>query len=109
MPIGGNYASYTTPPSLPSTAKVGDVFVVGTLNEYTNSTKTTSTGRDDTTLVMEADTPTTAIANLITNSYNASGTLTSTSQARYTVAADGLLRPISVDILYSNGTRIIGN
>ena len=109
--VGGDYAVFTTAPSLPSTAKVGDVYVVGTMTEYTNSTKSTPAGREDTTLVMEADTATTAIANLISKSYNSSGTLTATEQNRYRVAANGSLTPISFDIQYANGStvRIIGN
>lgn len=108
---GGDYGIYTTSPTLPTTAKVGDVYVIGTLTEYTNSTKSTSAGREDTTLVMEADTATTAIANVISKSYNSSGTLTATEQNRYRVAANGSLTPISFDIQYANGstTRLIGN
>ncbi len=107
--VGDDYGVFTGSPTLPTTAKVGDVYVIGTQQEYSNSTKTTPTGREDTTLVMEADTATTAIANLISKSYNTSGTLTATEQNRYRVAANGTLTPISFDIQYANGTRIIGN
>jgi hypothetical protein len=110
--VGGDYGVFLTgAPTLPMTARVGDIFVIGTMTEYTNSTKTTSAGREDSTLLMEPDTATTAIANLISKSYNSSGTLTATEQNRYRVAADGSLTPISFDIQYANGStvRIIGN
>jgi hypothetical protein len=109
--VGGDYALYAVAPSIPSTARVGDVVVVGTLNKYSNSTKSTSTGHQDTTLVMEADTATTAIANIISKNYNASNTLTSTEQDRYRVAADGSMTALSLDVQYANGStvHIIGN
>lgn len=109
--VSGDYGVFATAPSLPMTARVGDVYVIGTLTEYTNSTKNTPDGREDSTLLMEPDTATTAIANIISKSYNASGTLTSTEQNRYRVAADGGLTFISFDIQYANGStvRIIGN
>jgi hypothetical protein len=110
--VGGDYGIFATgSPTLPTTAKVGDVYVIGTMTEYENSTKSTPAGHEDTTLVMEADTAETAIANLISKSYNASGTLTATEQNRYRVGANGSLTPISFDIQSTNGSavRVIGN
>ena len=109
--VGGDYTVYTSTPSISSTARVGDVTIIGTRNRYTSSTKTTSTGRTDETLVLEADTATTAIANVISKNYNASGTLTMTEQDRYRVSADGSLTPIALDAQYANGstTHLIGN
>lgn len=110
--VGGTYSVYASPPVMPTAAKVGDVYVVGTLNQYSNSTKTTFTGRVDESLVMEPDTPTTAIANIIGKSYSATGALRSTSQEKYRISADGSITPISIDIQYANppsNTHIIGN
>lgn len=109
--VGGDYAVYTSTPYISSTARVGDVTIIGTRNRYTSSAKTTSTGRTDETLVLEADTATTAIANIISKTYNASGTLTVTEQDRYRVSADGSLTPIALDVQYANGstTHLIGN
>lgn len=108
---GGNYGVYLTTPTIPTSARVGDVSIIGTLTFYTSSTKATSDGRTDSTLVMEADTATTAIGNITSKTYNAAGTLTSTEQNRYRVTADGGLTPISLDVQYANGStvRIIGN
>lgn len=107
----GDYGVYLTAPFVPSTARVNDVVVVGTITKYTSSAKTTPNGREDITLSMEADTATTAIVNMISKTYNASGTLKSTEQDRYRVASDGSLTPLSVDIQYSNGstTHLVGN
>jgi hypothetical protein len=108
---GGSYGVYLTSPTIPTAVRVGDVSIIGTLNLYTNNTKTIPDGRVDSTLVMEADSATTAIANITAKTYNAAGTLTSTEQNRYRVAADGGLTPLSFDIQYANGStvRIIGN
>jgi len=102
--VGGNYAVWTSSPSLPNAAKVGDVAIIGTLNKYTNSTKSTSAGTEENSYVIEADTSTTVIANLISKTYNSTHTLTSTEQDRYRVAADGSLTLISIDIQYANGS-----
>jgi hypothetical protein len=102
--VGGDYGVWTSTPSLPNSARVGDVAVVGTVNKYTNSTKSTSAGTQENSYVIEADTATTAIANLISKQYNAAHTLTSTEQDRYRVAADGSLTLISIDIQYANGS-----
>lgn len=103
--VVGNYGVWASPAVLPTTAKVGDVAIVGTINEFSNSSKTTSTGRQEISYVIEADTATTAIANVISKSYNSTDTLTSTEQDRYRVAADGTLTLISMDIQYSNGSN----
>lgn len=106
---GVDYGVWLTPQTLPSNARVGDVSIIGTLTLYTNSSKTTPAGREDSTLVIEADSATTAIANLISKSYDAAGNLEYTQQNRYRIAADGSLTPISFDVQYANGTRLIGN
>lgn len=102
--VGSDYGVWSTTPTLSTAAKVGDVAVVGTINKYTNSTKSTSAGKQENSYVIEADTATTAIANLISKTYNASNILTSTEQDRYRVAADGSLTLISIDIQYANGS-----
>lgn len=102
--VGGDYGVWSATPTLPTAAKVGDVAVLGTINKYTNSTKSTSAGKQENSYVIEADTSTTAIANVISKTYNASNTLTLTEQDRYRVAADGSLTLTSIDIQYANGS-----
>jgi hypothetical protein len=108
---GGNYGVYASVPVLPSAVHVGDVGTFGTVAFYTDSTKATSAGRQDVTYVVEADTATTAILNVISKNYNTSSVLTSTEQDRYKVAANGSLTVYSFDLQYTNGstTHLIGN
>ena len=105
--LGGNYAVWASPAVIPATVHVGDAGVVGTQNLYTSSAKTTPAGRNDVSYVVEADTTSTAIFNIINKNYNAAGTLQSTEQDRYRMQANGALTAISYDILYSSGTHLI--
>lgn len=108
---GGNYGVHAGDPVLPSAARVGDMGAVGTINVYTDSTKSVSAGRKDVAYAMEADTSTTAVLNLMTRSYDPAETLQFTQQDRYRVAADGTLTPLSLDIQYANGSslHLVGN
>lgn len=103
---GGEYAVFLTPLSIPATAKVGDTAVAGTETLYTDSTKTTSSGTSVKSFVVEADTASTAIVNLIEKSMDATGNVTDTSQNRYRITAVGLLTPLSIDVQYADGSRI---
>ena len=109
--LGGDYAVWTTTATLPTAARVGDASIVGTANIYSNSTKSTRTGKQDATLVIEADTATTAIANIILKYYTTSDVLSQTIQRRFRVAADGSLTLISIDVQFANGstTHLIMN
>lgn len=102
--VGVNYGVYLTPPIIPTSVIVGGTAIVGTETLYTDSTKATGNGRVDASYVIEADTSTTAIANLIAKIYNAAGTLIATEQDRYRIAATGALTPVSVDIQAANGS-----
>ena len=100
--IGVEYTKFATaPPALPTSVKVGDTAVVATLTVYADSTKTAVTGQRVLSYVIESDTSTTAIANLITKAYNSSGQLLFTAQSRFRIAADGALTSMSIDIQYS--------
>ena len=99
---GVEYTKFlTAPPPLPASVKVGDTAVYATLTTYTDSTKSVTTGQRILSYVVEADTPNTAIGNLITKGYNASSQLLFTQQSRYRIAADGTLTVVSIDIQYS--------
>jgi hypothetical protein len=105
--VGGNYSVFLTPPVFPTTVTVGATGVVGTITRYTNSTKGTVAGRGDFSYVIEADTASTAIVNLIDKEYDASGTLTATGQSRYRIAATGALVPVSIDVQQANGIHVV--
>lgn len=102
--VGVNYGVYLTPPTMPTSVKVGDTAIIGTETLYTDSTKATGNGTVAQSYVIEADTSATAIVNLISKVYNAAGTLTATEQSRYTITAVGALTPISTDLQYANGS-----
>ena len=102
--MGGDYGVWAATPVLPTAAKVGDVAVVGTINKFANSTKATSSGKQEFSYVIEADTTGAAIANPISKSYNASNVLTATEQDRYRVSTDGSMSLISIDIQNENGS-----
>lgn len=101
---GSSYGVYLTPLTIPATVTVGGTGVLGSLTEYTNSTKSTLSGRMDVSYVVEADTATTAIVNVIVKSYNVSGTLTSTEQDRYRITTSGTMTLTSFDLQYANGS-----
>ena len=104
-----NYGVYLIAPNTPVTAVVGGTGVIGTVTLYTDSTKATGNGRIDVSYVVEADTATTAIVNIIDKIYTSGGTLSATEQDRYRISATGALVPVSIDILYSTGIHLIFN
>lgn len=105
--VGVNYGVYAAPLAIPSSVKVGDTGLIGTMNLYTNSTKATSNGSQQLSYVVEADSTTTAIVNLIGRVYSAGNTLTATEQDRYRIDSVGTLTPLTADIQYSNGTHFV--
>ena len=102
--VGGNYGVYLTPPVIPTSVTVGATGVFGTITNYTNSTKTVAAGRQDVSYVVEADTASTAIINIISRVYNASNVLTATEQDRYRIGATGPLTFVSIDAQAANGS-----
>jgi len=107
VPLGSNvlgirYGLYQTPPTIPSSVSVGGTGIIGTETFYTDSTKATGDGRSDTTYIIEAESQSTAIVNLITKDYNSAGILTATEQSRFRIGTTGALIPVSTDIQYSN-------
>lgn len=112
-PVGtsstGSYGLVFVTTALPTAGHVGDTGTYGHVNLYTDNTKATSAGNQILTYSINADTAATAILNLITKTYNTSAVLTSTEQDFYRISATGTITPISLDVLYSNGTHIVGN
>ncbi len=68
--VGINYGVFLTPLLIPTSVTVGGTGTLGTLTQYTDSSKSTADGRIDLSYVVEADTSTTAIVNLIFKLYN---------------------------------------
>jgi hypothetical protein len=92
---GGEYGVYLTPAVIPVSAVVGASGVIGTVTTYTDSSKTTRTGREDVTYSIGPDGFNTAVANLTFKIYNAAGVLGSTEQDRYRITTDGAITPLS--------------
>lgn len=104
---GTDYAKFqTVPPPLPASVKVGDTAAYGTLIEYTDSSKAVTTGTRILSYVIEADTATTAIVNLISKSYDNTSQLLGTQQTRYRIAANGTLSMVSIDIQLSTTSTL---
>jgi hypothetical protein len=89
---------------MPATVKVGDTATVGTMTSYSDSTKSIGTGKAVVSFNVEADTATTAIYDVITQTYNASNVLTLTEHDRYRVSQSGPLELVSIDVQYANGS-----
>jgi hypothetical protein len=104
--VGVNYGVYLTAPVFPVSAMVGNTGIIGTVTLYTDSTKSTGNGREDLSYVIEPDTASTAIVNVIAKLYNSGSVLTATEQDRFRIAATGALVPISADIQYANTSTL---
>ena len=106
-PIGvsvpaGEYGRYLTPPpALPTSVRVGDTAVFATLTLYSSSAQTTVIGQQVYSYVIEPDTASTAIINLISRRFNTSNQLLLTGQSRYRITADGALTATSIDLQFS--------
>lgn len=96
------YAKFAVAPTmLPASVKVGDAADYATLTTYTDSTKTTTTGRRVLSYVIEADTATTVIVNFTTKTYDTTNLQPLlTQQTRYRVAANGTETLLSIDVQY---------
>jgi hypothetical protein len=113
MPLGFdsrkvNYGVYLSSVHIPAQVSVGDTGVVGTEVLWKDASKSISNGRIETVYIVESDTTkTAAVVNFIGKAYNASNKLISTEQDRYRVSVKGALVPVSADIQYSSGTRLL--
>lgn len=84
--------------ALPVSVRVNDTGVLSTLTVYTDSTKTTTAGQVILSYVVEPDTSSTAIVNVISKGYNASNILLLTQQTRYRIDAVGNGGILSIDL-----------
>ena len=107
---GGEYSSNTgqpAPSTLPASVIVGNSGAIDTMTTYADSTKTIVTGKRVLSFAIEPDTSTTtAIANIITKSYDQANNLLATQQSRYHMAADGTLTLASIDVQFAYTSTI---
>jgi len=98
---GVRYETLPSALSVPVSVKVGDTAVLGALTGYADSSKASVTGQRVLSFVVEADTTSTVIINLISKDYNSSNQLVSTAQSRFRLTADGTLTSTTINVQYS--------
>lgn len=108
---GGEYSRFEAPPApspavFPVSVRVGDTGTLSTSVTYTDSTKAVATGKRVVSYGVEDDTATTAVANIITRSYDLGNQLLATQQSRFRMAADGSLTLRSIDVQFSTTSSI---
>src|SRR5712692_7319905 len=110
LPLGSitnsSYGLFLTPPSIPTSVKVGYTGTIGSQTLYLDRGKTVQVGTSVTSYVVEPDTINSAIINLVTKSYDSNTVLTLTEQDRYRILADGTMTAVSSDIQYSNSSTV---
>jgi hypothetical protein len=97
----GTYSEYVKTPR-PASVKVGDSGTLGTWYHWSNNSKSQSWGTDVHTYVVEADTASTALLNVIDRTYTNNNLLEITSQIRYKLNSTGTLEWYSVTIDFAN-------
>jgi hypothetical protein len=102
--VGTMYGVYQVPIVLPTSVMVGDTATLGTEALYTDSTKATANGSVVFSYVVEADTASTAIVNLIGHVSITSLGIVGIEQRRFKIAATGALVPVSIDLQYTAPT-----
>lgn len=95
----GVYSVYLPPLSIPTSIMVGDTGTIGTTADFKDSSKIAPVGKTVVSYVVEPDTASTAIVNLIFKTSDILGNLTSTEQDRYRISSTGALTPVSKDTL----------
>jgi hypothetical protein len=101
--VGTFYNVYLTAPVTPTTVKIGDSGIIGTINQYTDSTETVSDGLNQVSYTVSADTPTTVIINIINTTTGS--TANSTEIAKYKLSTTGVITPISDTVSITSGVN----
>lgn len=112
LPLGFNqpgveYGVFLAPPVIPNSAMVGNVGTVGTITLYTDSTKAVGSGHRIISFIVEPDTASTAIINVIEQDFDALSQLLFTEQDRYRITSTGALTLVSVDVQYNSSPRLV--
>jgi len=95
---GSSYMVFNGGFSIPFSVKVGDQGVLGSLNSYTDSTKSTANGSAQVSYEVTSDTSSTAMVTVITKAYDASNVLQSTQRTKYKIDAASRLTIQSITI-----------
>jgi hypothetical protein len=97
------YTGYTAP----TTARVGDVGIIGNFLRYTNISKTTQDGTGQFSYVVEADSENTAFITAATKAYSIPTALESTQLTKYRINSSNVMSLVSITIQYANGLSIV--
>jgi hypothetical protein len=103
------FREFSTRVVLPSAIKVGDAGIVGSVMTYNISNFKkygTPQGQTDVTYLVEADTSSTALVNIISKVYDANGKLTLVDQTRYQIDVGNNLTLSSIDQQYSDSLSL---
>jgi hypothetical protein len=100
---GVNYGVVQGALNIPSSVHVGDTGIIGTMNLWTDSTKTVQNGHEDISYVVKADTANTAIIDEIIKDYDVSNNVEVIEHHNWRIDTFGNLTPVSWDIQYANG------
>ena len=79
--------------SFPTNIKVGNTGELYTVKKYSNSTKSTLTGTEKVSYLIEADTASTALVSIISVEKDNNSSVTSQDTTQYTICADNKLTP----------------
>ena len=91
----------------PTTARVGDVGIIGNFLRYTNSSKTTQDGTGQFSYVVEADSENTALITVSTKAYSIPTALESTQLTKYRISSSNVMSLVSITIQYASGINIV--
>jgi len=97
------FREFSTRVVLPSAIKVGDTGLVGSVMTYNTSNFKkygTPQGQADVTYLVEADTSSTALVNIISKVYDVNGKLTLLDQTRYQIDSNNNMILYSIDQQY---------
>ena len=97
-PSGLDYCVVQGSPSYPHSVKVGDTLTIGTYNCYQDDTKNVATENDIERLVVETDTQTTVLVNVITEGFTLTNTLDFKTEERYRVDENGDMNLVSFTV-----------
>lgn len=112
MPLGStkqgssDYTVFNGSLNIPTSIKVGDAGVLGSMTRYTDSTKSTVDGSAQLSYVVESDTAATALVTIATKSYDAFNVLEATQITKYKIDSSSKMTAQSITIQYANGINI---
>ncbi len=100
VPIGFRsataYGVPLIPLAIPATAKVGDAGNFGTVTIFSSSTKTVTSGFNDYSYSVTADTASTAILSVNLTQRNSARTVTGTQVSTYRITPAGAITPLAI-------------